>query len=75
MRCEHLLQHADGDPRLVAQLRHPAGARIQLGSLAGFVDQRIPAAVDIADPITEGAIAGSDAELLDPWVLVRRHRL
>ena len=72
---EHLLQHTDGDARLMAQLRHPAGAGVEVGAIAGSVDQRIAPPVDVADAVAQCAVAGGDAELLDPGVLVRRHRL
>jgi hypothetical protein len=75
VRCEHLLQHTDRDPRFVAELRHPAGPRVQFGLRACIVGERVAPTVDIADAVAQRAVSGGDAELFDPGVLVRWNRL
>src|SRR5439155_3575786 len=72
---QHLLEHREGDTRLVAQARHIAVAGVEWLRLARGGRERIVAAGEIADASAESSIGPRGAELLDPRVFVRRHRL
>ena len=75
VRREHLLDDRYGGSGLVAQLRDPPRSGVQSRVRCCRRAKRVGAAVVVADPLAHGAVAGGDAELLDPGMLVRRDGL
>jgi hypothetical protein len=68
--CRHLLQHRDGNARIVAKPTHPSIAGIQQRARTRLGRERYVAAIEIANTKTQRAIRSRGPELLDPTMLV-----
>ncbi len=67
VRSKHRVDHVDCDARLEREPRHPAVARIELGTPSGIAGR---GAIPVAQRIAQRVIAARAAEALDVLVLV-----
>ena len=65
---QHLLQHRQGHPRLVAEAGHKSVTRIEVSISSRLRGERIVVAVVLADEISVLPIPAGASELLNPSV-------
>jgi hypothetical protein len=74
-RLKHCFEHRQTYPRFVANRADLALPRIEERIIAGGRRQGVVAPVIVADAIAQSPITGRTADVLDPRMLVWRHRL
>jgi hypothetical protein len=72
---EHPLQDGEGHTRLVAEAANQPVSGIEVFPGAGSGREGIIVPVEVPDSIPQPAVARRATHLLDPGMLVRRHRL
>src|SRR5690606_31517335 len=75
IRGEHLVKNGEGDAGFVANAGNSAGAGIEIRGGAGGVGERVIAAIVIADPVAQFAVASGAAESFDAVMFVGRNGL
>ena len=74
-RGEQVIDHLHRDTGFVGQTAHPCVSGIEVGVALRLTDQRVVAAVVVADGAAERAIRCGRPKHLDPGMLVGRHPL